>query len=116
MMSSVREGVSALPFGTHALVWPVDHPYVTDTTIREMIAAASAASLSEDPADIVVPTYLGYGGHPVLFAPTLFGEILALDDRGGLDRLLLAHAARVRRLPVLDEGVLRDVDSADALI
>jgi molybdenum cofactor cytidylyltransferase len=108
MMSSIRVGVRAVPDGIAVLVWPVDHPFVSHETVRELLAACDS--------DIVVPECDGTSGHPTFFAGALVPLILALDDAGGLNRLVHRYPERVRRLTVDDPGVTVDVDRPDDLV
>lgn len=103
MMSSVRAGVAAARIGLDLLVWPVDHPFVSVETVLALSGTPAGAA--------VVPTCGGRGGHPVLLPSAWRETVLALDDRGGLDRVFRERRHEVVRLEVADPGVLRDVDT-----
>jgi molybdenum cofactor cytidylyltransferase len=108
MLSSVQCGLRALPEGCDAiLVWPVDHPLVTSSTVAAMIAAFRA----DDPP-IVVPVHGGRRGHPVLFASRVVPELLSADPGIGARRVVHAHSDRLE-LPVADPGILDDIDTPD---
>ena len=93
----------ALPGGSDILIWPVDHFNVSAETVVRIAGARALRG-------IVVPCHRGAGGHPTMFPYDLVPDILALDDSGGLNRMLRLHSERVHRLDVNDPGVVRDVD------
>lgn len=103
---SLRTGVSALPAGTSAAVIALaDQPAIPDDVIPRLIAR-----FREGGAPIVMPSYNGDRGHPVLFAASMFPELAAIDgDRGARD-LLAARLEKVALVPV-DAAVPSDVDT-----
>jgi molybdenum cofactor cytidylyltransferase len=105
MASSVAVGFTGVA-GESALLWPVDHPYVTIATVRTILAVP--------PADVVVPRHQGRGGHPVRVGPAVWAALAACPPGGA--RVVL-NDPRYRRieLDVDDPGVIRDVDTPDAL-
>jgi molybdenum cofactor cytidylyltransferase len=108
MLSSIHRGLGALQGRLDAvLVWPVDHPLVKRETVDAMIAAFRAGS-----PPIVVPTYEGRRGHPVLFAARLIPELLAADPSKGARAVVHAHEDRLE-LAVDDPGVLSDIDTPE---
>lgn len=104
MASSVACGFAGLT-GDDALLWPVDHPYVTRATVDAILVPD---------ADVVVPRRGGRGGHPVRVGPAVWAALAACPPEGA--RVVLADR-RYRRvdLDVDDAGVIRDVDTPDAL-
>jgi len=108
MLSSVQCGLRAFTQPPQAvLVWPVDHPLVTVESVVAMIAA-----YRESDAPVIVPTYEGRRGHPVLFAARLIPELLRADPARGAREVVHAHADRIE-LPTNDPGVVEDVDTPD---
>jgi len=111
MLSSVQCGLRAFRQPIDAvLVWPVDHPLVK----RETVAAIVAAFAAGDPP-VVVPTYEGRRGHPVLFAARLIPELLRADPSRGAREVVHAHGDRLE-LPVDDGGVVEDIDTPEDYI
>jgi molybdenum cofactor cytidylyltransferase len=108
MLSSLHCGLRAFRDGLEAvLVWPVDHPVVKPDTLLAMLAA-----LRRHRAPVIVPTYQGRRGHPVLFASAVFPELLAADPSRGARAVVHAHEERIE-LPVPDPGVVLDVDTPE---
>jgi CTP:molybdopterin cytidylyltransferase MocA len=109
MASSVAAGFSAAAAGAAAvdvaLLWPVDHPWVTAATVTRVLAALAAAP----EVDAAIPTHDGRGGHPPAIRRALWPALAACTDQPDGARGVLA-AARTVRVEVDDPGVVRDVD------
>lgn len=108
MLSSVQCGLRALPPVVDAvLVWPVDHPFVTAATVTALIDSFLSAR-----PPIVVPTFGGRRGHPVLFAWRVVPELLAADLNAGARAVVHAHPERLD-LAVGDPGIVADIDTPE---
>ena len=70
----------------------------------------NAACMTPPRRGIVVPTYAGRRGHPVLLAATYRDEIMTGYDQVGLRGLFAAHADDVQELPVSASEALSDMD------
>ncbi|HEV2764307.1 MAG TPA: nucleotidyltransferase family protein [Pyrinomonadaceae bacterium] len=104
---SVARGVEALSEEARAvLVSLVDQPAVPARAVREVVEAYIKTG-----ARLVVPTWGGRGGHPVLVDLALREELLSLVPREGLRALFEAHRTEVLRLPVSSPYVARDADT-----
>jgi molybdenum cofactor cytidylyltransferase len=82
-----------------------DMPFVTAATLRELLNVFFSAGGQS----IVQPEYEGQPGHPVTFPSVYFPQMAALQGDEGA-RTVLRQADSVIRHPVLDAGVLQDVD------
>jgi molybdenum cofactor cytidylyltransferase len=128
-LSSIQAAVRALtadPIGSEALaegalkevaldgilLCPVDHPLVT----RALIAALIAAFYSDAKPRIVVPTFRARRGHPVIFARSLFPELLVAPADEGARAVVWAHAAEVAEVPTDEEGVVLNLNDPAALL
>jgi len=106
MASSIRAGVAVLPERVEAvLVLPADQPTTGPALIRALCRA-----YRETRASVVAPLYRGEQGPPVLFARSLFGELLALRGDRGARPVLEAHRAEAAFVAV-DAPMPRDVDT-----
>src|SRR5215475_16114016 len=77
MITSIQTGIRALPASAQgALLFLVDHPVVQVTTIDLLIEKF-------EPNRIVLPTFEGRRGHPVLFARSILDEIMELPASSG---------------------------------
>lgn len=112
MGHSLADGVAALTAQTSADAVAIllgDMPWILPATITQLAAQADAEH-------IVVPTYNGEPGHPVIFGRQFWPALLGLEGDTGARSVLLANAHAVRRVAVADAGVVRDVDTPQALL
>jgi molybdenum cofactor cytidylyltransferase len=90
-VSSILAGVAALPPEGHVLVLGVDQPRPASLLTRVIEAHLEGGAL------ITVASFEGRRGHPVIFAPSLRPELLALEEATeGLRAVLRRHADSVR--------------------
>ncbi|MDE3738302.1 MULTISPECIES: NTP transferase domain-containing protein [Pseudomonas] len=85
-----------------------DMPWIAESSLRTLLAKAASDR-------IVFPVHHDERGHPVLFGRDFWPELQALTGDEGARRVLRAHAAAWVAVGVDDPGVLRDVDSPEAL-
>ncbi len=110
MAASIRRGVLSAPADTDGYLFiPGDLPFIRPQSIRSVIAAFETAE-----APIVVATYGGADGHPVLFHRRFRDALLALEGDVGGRRILAAHPDRTIRVDTSDSGVVTDIDTMDA--
>lgn len=108
MSSSIACGVQALPEGVKAVaILPVDHPAVSFEVVSKLVDEWKGGTT------LVVPTWNGRGGHPVLIDLCFRSELLKLDTSQGLRSLFDAHRDQVKRLPVTSSYIARDMDTWD---
>lgn len=88
-----------------AMVCLVDHPAIAKTVIRQMLERFRQTS-----SRIVIPMFQGRRGHPVLFAASLFTELLDAPLDAGARFVVSAHANEVELVETGEEGILLDVD------
>src|SRR2546426_3694386 len=103
MFSSVQTGLRALPAATKLVLLALaDQPRLQRATVSKLIATFKRG--------ILVPSYNGRQGHPLLFANEYVPEILAMDETLTLKHFLANHPDELTRLVVEDEGALVDID------
>jgi CTP:molybdopterin cytidylyltransferase MocA len=106
MASSIVCGVrSALPDTRAVLIALVDQPTIESSTIGAVVDSY----LKEKPL-IVVPTFDGKNGHPVLLDMSLRDEVIEMDQTRGLRHVVHAHSDQTLYLEVGTESILRDID------
>ena len=106
MGASIAVGVSALRESAQAtLIALVDHPAVPPTVVSTLLESW------KNGACLVMPTWNGRGGHPVLVDLNFKVELLRLSESGGLRAFFEAHASEVRRVPVDSPFIARDMDT-----
>jgi len=106
MASSIKCGFAALSEGSQACVVAlVDQPKIGADVIDLVIDCYTKST-----AKIVIPTYMGRNGHPILLDNRLKYEILGMDPEQGLRQVVHAHGNEVARVEVYSEAVLEDCD------
>ncbi|MEM9692764.1 MAG: nucleotidyltransferase family protein [Myxococcota bacterium] len=109
--TSVRAGAGAID-GCRAGVFALgDMPLVRTAHVDALILLFR----SEGEPSIVVPTFRGRRGNPILWGERHFTEMKKLSGDTGARHLLENHAASVAFCEVDDAGVLLDVDTPEAL-
>lgn len=107
--ASVHAGLEAIPPDRDVLFWPIDHPFVADSTVDMLLRAGH-----DEPLSVwFIPTYEGRGGHPVLWRASVRGDVLDLRNDAPLRSLLPEFGVQVHRLPVNDPGVVANVDTPE---
>jgi molybdenum cofactor cytidylyltransferase len=100
------------------ILFLVDHPLVSSALVETLIDR-----FYEDDRDaqsdvggnkIVLPTYNGKRGHPVIFAATLFPELLAAPLDQGARTVVWAHASEVVEVPTAEAGCVMNVNDSNA--
>ena len=109
-IGSIRAGIRALvnhPVEA-TIVWPVDRPHVSVDTVSALLD-----KFREVHGPIVVPTYSGRRGHPVLFGKEVFAELLGAPDAVGAKAVVRKDPNRVIAVPVDDAAVLEDFNTPE---
>ena len=90
------------------LVHLVDQPFLDSALVNRMIDR-----FYESKKAIVVPTYKGKRGHPVLFSKRLFQELLDAPLDQGAKSVVRAHAEETLEIETDDERVALDIDTPE---
>lgn len=109
MLSSVRCGLRATPPDRPVLIALGDQPLITPGLIEQVIDA-----FEQGRGGIVIPTYQGQRGHPMIMAARYREDIFALQGAGGLKQLRDRHPDEVSEVPVETDAVLIDLDDPQA--
>ena len=106
-LSSLKAALEVSPPEAPFIMQLVDRPLVKPSTLKMMIDAYNDT--------IVIPSYNGRKGHPVLFPPTMRNILLATDDSGGIRAGITAFKGATEIVETDDEAVLWNIDSQDAI-
>jgi molybdenum cofactor cytidylyltransferase len=87
----------------------VDHPAVAAETVRTIVATFQQCG-----APVVIPTYQGRRGHPVLIGRQVSDELLELASDAGADSVVRRYRAATQFVEVDDEGIVMDVDDPES--
>ncbi len=91
-----------------AMVCLVDHPCIERETVRLLLDCYYQSGKR-----IVIPTFGGRRGHPVIFAASLFAELLAAPLDQGARAVVHKFSGDVLEVPTKDEGVILDIDDPE---
>ena len=109
MGASLRVGVAAAPAETDALVFMLgDMPEVTVELVTHVIETWLKTGKA-----IVVPTYQGRHGHPVLVSANLRDMLLTVSGDVGARELIRDHVEQVEFVPTDHPGCVFDIDTPD---
>jgi molybdate transport repressor ModE-like protein len=105
MFDSAVIGLKYLyPQCSRILFSPVDVPLFTTDTIKELLIT---------PGDIIVPTYEGQPGHPILISSTVAQKVCHMNNApGGLCKTL-QQCGHISYVEVPDKGILHDMDTPE---
>jgi molybdenum cofactor cytidylyltransferase len=111
-LSSLHAGMRSLPKDASdgILVCPIDHPLISPLLVDRLIKAFRAQKKL-----IVMPTWQGHRGHPVIFASQLYQELLTAPAEAGARAVVWAHQADIFEMPTTEEGVTQNLDDPEAL-
>ncbi len=111
-LSSIHAALRSLPRGLTegSLLCLVDQPLVTPKLVAALIEAFDSTR-----RPIVIPTYKGKRGHPVVFASTLYDELLAASPGLGARAVVWAHAAEVLEVPTDEQGAVLNLNDPETL-
>jgi molybdenum cofactor cytidylyltransferase len=107
MTTSIQAGIRELaPDVDGAMLFLVDHPVVEPATIDALIRHFR-------PGCIVLPTYRGRRGHPVLFSRAVMEEIAGLPPNVGANTIVWKDPSRIAEVPLNDAGITIDIDTPE---
>ncbi len=107
MSSSLRTGIlAASPLTNAYIVCLADMPRITVGILASLIEA-----YAETGEGILLPTYRGRDGHPVVLDVAYRERLLQITGDIGAKQIIRDDPDRVRRLPVDDAAVVLDIDT-----
>jgi molybdenum cofactor cytidylyltransferase len=112
LSASLKAGIAAVPPDcAAAIVCLGDMPLVTGRIIDRLLAAYNP----DEGRLIVLPTFRGKQGNPMLWDRRFFPEIMEISGDSGARFLLARHMDAVAEVEVGEDAVLRDFDTAESL-
>ncbi|HLY90868.1 MAG TPA: molybdopterin-binding/glycosyltransferase family 2 protein [Acetobacteraceae bacterium] len=112
LSASLKAGIAAVPEECAAAVVCLgDMPLVTGRMIDRLLSAY-------DPDEgrlIVLPTYHGKQGNPMLWDREFFPEIMDVSGDSGARFLVGQHIEAVAEVEMADDAILRDFDTTESL-
>jgi len=109
MSTSIQTGLRALPQDAEAaLIVLGDQPFVTPQTINLLLEEYRRSH-----PGVVIPTYHGVRGNPVLVDRSLFAEMLGIRGDIGCRAIFDDHRESIVKVAVDDRGILVDIDTKE---
>ena len=107
MSTSIRRGLQTIhPNRQGILIALGDQPYLKMRTINALIR-----TFGQGKEGIILPSFQGRMGHPVIFHNKYKKELLNLKGDVGGRSIIEKHPEDVRVVPVKSEGVVKDIDT-----
>ena len=110
-LSSLVAALDSLPRGLveAAVVALVDHPCISGRLIQTLIE-----NFQQSKKLIVLPTYQGRRGHPVVFSAQLFDELRAAPLEVGARHVVHQHPGDILEVATEEEGVVLNINDREA--
>jgi len=107
MSTSIRRGIRAIDPNSHGiLIALADMPFVSARTVNALVRA-----FAQGKGEIIVPSFRGRKGHPVLFHKRYKKELLQLRGDVGGKSIIERHPEEARLVRTKSEGVVKDIDT-----
>lgn len=106
MSASIRRGVQAVAPGSEGILIALgDQPFIKTRTINAMIKA-----FAQGREGIIIPSFKGKRGNPVIFHRRFKRELLKLKGDVGGKSIIEKHPEETLDIPSKSEGVVKDID------
>ena len=107
MASSIKSGLNHLSEKTEAFfICLGDMPMVNHNIYNQLIK-------SKDNKEIIVPTYKGQQGNPVLFDKSMKEKIMNITGDVGAKRILELNKDKILNLEINDQSITKGFDTQD---
>jgi molybdenum cofactor cytidylyltransferase len=104
MLSSIQKGIEATDEKTEAyMIALVDQPFISPFLIEALLE-------KYENNGIIIPSYNGKRGHPIIIPAKYIDEIFGLDTNIGLRQLIQNHEDEIIYVDVAFDDVIRDMD------
>ena len=108
-LSSIHAALRSLPPETDGmLLCLIDHPLISASLVNELIEA-----FYQSERKIVLPTYQGRRGHPVIFPAKLYDELLKAPEDQGARAVVWAHPTEISEVATAEEGCLLNLNDPE---
>jgi len=111
MSTSIRAGIRAADARAEGfLIVLGDQPFVSSATLDALIAHRDGSR-----AEILIPTFDGKRGNPVLVDRSLSAEMQSITGDQGCRAIFGRHPEHILEVPVRDPGILIDLDTPEQI-
>lgn len=107
-LSSIVTGITALDRELYhgVMICPVDHPLISQSLLVDVLHGFWKSG-----KNIILPTYHGKRGHPVLFGKAMLDELCSAPNTEGAKAVIRKYPDEIFEVPVTDEGILLNIDT-----
>jgi molybdenum cofactor cytidylyltransferase len=106
MSTSIRRGLRAIRPNTRGILIALgDQPYLKPRTVNALIHA-----FNRKRGEIIVPSYRGRRGHPVIFDRSYKDELSKLRGDTGARAILERYPEKVFKVRTKSQAVVKDID------
>lgn len=110
-LSSIHAALRSLPPQTEGIIlFLIDHPLISASLVNDLIE-----TFYHSGKPIVLPVYEGKRGHPVIFAASLYGDLLNASLDTGARSVVWAHKADTQIVQTNEEGCVLNLNDPDTL-
>ena len=110
-LTSIQAALRSLPPSTDGiLLCLIDHPLISAALIQELIERFYKSG-----KPIVLPIYEGRRGHPLIFAASLYDELLRAPLETGARAVVWAHSREVEEVRTNEEGCVLNLNDPDTM-
>jgi molybdenum cofactor cytidylyltransferase len=110
-LTSVQAAIRSLPSGTDGiLLCLIDHPLISATLVQELVE-----HFYKSGKPIVLPVYEGRRGHPLIFAASLYDELLRAPLETGARAVVWAHSREVEEVQTSEEGCVLNLNDPETM-
>jgi molybdenum cofactor cytidylyltransferase len=88
----------------------VDHPLISTNLVLRLIKQFDSTDKL-----IVLPTFHGRRGHPVIFRASLYDELLEASPEVGARQVVWAHEQEIAEVATEEEGVVLNLNDPETL-
>jgi molybdenum cofactor cytidylyltransferase len=110
-LTSIQAAIRSLPPGTDGiLLCLIDHPLISAVLIQDLVE-----QFYKTGKPIVLPVYEGRRGHPLIFAASLYDELLRAPLDTGARAVVWAHSREVEEVRTNEEGCVLNLNDPETM-
>ena len=110
MASSIKTGLNNLSEKTEAFfICLGDMPMVNQNTYNHLIK-------SRNNKEIIVPTYKGQQGNPILFSKSIKEKIITIQGDVGAKKILELNKSKILNVKITNQSIRKDFNTKDDFI
>lgn len=109
-LSSIKLALNVKPAENATMLWPVDHPMISQVTISKLCQA-----FHQNPGQIVVPSINFRRGHPSIFPADLTKLFYEIPENEGARKILQLLPDRINHIESSDIWVRKNINTPELL-